>query len=57
MQNKYYYRTSDWERPDCQVDGDFGQKKHHPKRGDKNAGGPGTSFPDGQSIARCCGNY
>jgi hypothetical protein len=49
MQNKYYYRTSDWERPDRQVDGDFGQKKHHPNRDDKNAGSPQNIF-SGQAI-------
>jgi hypothetical protein len=55
-QNKYYYRTSDGERPDRQVDGGFSQKKHHPNRDAKMRAAPSTSLPDGRSIARCGSN-
>jgi len=57
MQNKYYYRTSDWERRIAQSTVILARKNITLSGATKKRAAPQNIFSDRQSIARCGGNY
>jgi hypothetical protein len=57
MQNRYYYRTSDWERRIAQSTVILARKNITLSGATKKRAAPQNIFSDRQSIARCGGNY